>query len=75
MNKFIVSATTRDSEPEPVEIPWTRQVVASEADATRICVARNRAELAVNGSMVWGYYPADPDRDGAMGMCSELGIS
>ncbi len=55
---FIVSATTRDSEPEAREIPWTRQLVTDEETAKRIAYARNRAEQAANGDSVWGYYPA-----------------
>lgn len=53
---FIVSATTRDSEPQPVEVPWTRQRVTTEEEAAQITYARNRHELAVNGSLRWGYY-------------------
>lgn len=55
-SKWIVSATTRDAEPEAVEVSWTRQEVADEVTAARLVAARNRAELAVNGSHVWGYY-------------------
>lgn len=57
--RYTVSATTRDCSPEATEIPWTRQTVADQQTAERICIARNRAELAVNGSMIWGYYVTD----------------
>lgn len=53
---WIVSATSRDASPEVVEIPWTRQTVPDEATARQLVYARNRSELASNGSSVWGYY-------------------
>ena len=60
---WTVSATTRDASPEPVEMPWTRQTVPTEAQAQALCIARNRGEQRCNGTMVWGYYanaPATP---------------
>lgn len=61
MIKIVVSATTMDGSPEPVEIPWTRQIVATESDAKRLVDARNRAEQACHGDNVWSYYEVTTD--------------
>lgn len=62
MNVFIVSATTRDAHPEPVEMAWTRTRVMSEAQAVALTFARNKAEMAANSNCVWGYYEDTSDQ-------------